>query len=676
MAKTPRFFTSPGSAPQLNVGGGMDPALTGSMVTSGVEGQAEQQLASDMDKFIQQDLEKQNNAYLRTDLAAFQLQAIQEYETQKKSLADNPQGFSSRFQNWFTQSSKNILESAPSEEARNIMTSRLGGLQAQYLKQGIGEERRALTQHRLLKTDQVANSLINRLATNPEELDIVNSQINNLFDGMAIEGIDANTINATREKAMKQSRIAQAEGFMRQDPQIVLDKVLSGDYNDLSFSSVNSLYKRSLNGVASNLKEMHKVEEQRALKNLYYNSSSLDPQNPDYKKAADLAFDDLLSSMLDENGQITASNEEYIGSILDFAKEGKGLIAPKLKSLIEGNVVNGSPQNKKLYSQLLRALDEDPKTRPVISQFNDATINEAFLITRLTDSGTPIEEAVDMARQQIREPRNDLIQARREQIRTDRLLSRENVMTELEDKYDNVHNIDRASASYRNIFQDTFEKTGDPDLARDIALRKLDTTFGVTEINGTEELMENPPEKLFPGQVDDFKKGLTDVLVKELGAEITEPGLLDSVFGDEEIKVKIDGEERKIEVSSLPTTPKDLGYKVTYKETLADGTLVDTPVINPNSGLPIKYIYIPGKAEPTDQDIKQMNKLREIREQQNRQVKELKDSALSEATKLERARREAEENVTGEDPSIFDRLVDYGGDLVEETKATISKWFD
>lgn len=606
MAKIPRFFnTRPVKAGTVGVQ--ISPERQGALSRTGLEGKNMIEAGNRLIDIGKADTARRESSYMNNDLTNFQLDAAKQYDIMSADAHNNPSGFNTRYKEWYQENAEKVLSRAPSTKAQETMGNRLLKLGGSYDLRGIKRERSLMVNQNMQQTDATANRLINTLQQQPHEFEAISSQLNSLANSLGAQGVSSSSIDTTKRKLNNLAQVATLQGRMKLEPTKVLEEIGTGAYNDLKPNQLKELTKQ-----ASEISTMD------TLKSVYLGGHNLDPTNVEHKKAADAVLDDLLTSMKDGDGKLKVSQEEFMANILTFTKQGKGLLAPKLKSMIESSIQSGNSEAKGMYSRLVTAMDKDPNTRPALSGISDNTIQEAVQITRMTESGTPLEQAVELARNEVRAPASqDLITKRRNEVKA--LIKDDDVSEAVEDHFNGYFssapgNIGVAVEQYKRIYRTFYDKNGDADMSKELTLKKLETTYAATDINGTRELMENAPSLVFPGKEDEFKQALQSH-IKESFETKTES----NIFSADVTKPIINGKVRDIRIKSILSTNRDGGYGMFYTETLPDGTLVDVPVLHPVTGLPSKFIFIPSKDKELAQKMTSLSNLREI---QNKQFKE------------------------------------------------------
>ena len=606
MAKIPRFFNA-NVIQAGTVGVRVDPGQQANLAARDpVDGEALQQAGQMMVQVAQEDEKRRESQYMNSDLVNFQVDAADQYDEQAQKAAASPEGFAQGYDEWFGERAQALLDAAPSVGSRDAMQAKIARMGGQYALRGRKHERGLLTTQRVMEVDKTSNRLLNRLSQRPEEFEAIATQLMGLSQSLSAEGVSSKTIIKNQRKTMTTARAIQLDGRIRQTPREVLAEIGEGAHNDLPRALLADITRKAAD-----------ASEVITLKELYLSGAALDPGNKDHKKAADLVFDDVLASMKDEEGQINVPDTQFLGTMLNYISQGKGMMAPKLKSLLSASITNGNARTKELYSKLIVELDKNPETRPALSKLDEKIVHEAVYTTRLVESGTPVEQALETSRNSVREPvANDALKNRREILRTDKNLKIKGVLETIEDEFQGffdagaLKNKGIAAEQYRRFYRDNFEKSGDADVSKELALKKLKLSFAQTEVNGEKELMEHAPNLIFPSHMEDFNKSLSSFMTDILGAS------------KDGRKLVVDGVERKLKLKSTVSTAKDFGYGIFYTKELPDGSLVDVPALNEDTGMPIKFTYVPGPEQASEDNQKRFEMLRDIRNIRNKIYKE------------------------------------------------------
>jgi len=598
---------------------------------TGFEGQALQETGDDLinQGRRQQAEQKRLEAaeYLGPNLSQFQLDMVGQYDQFSQENSSNPKGFADRFDKMFAEQTSQLLNAAPSKEAAIHMQDRLNRLRGSYKSRSLTFEKQATRQNYVSKIDSTSTNLINSVQLDPSKYQDVQAQLDQMIGGLSTVGVQASTIDQQRARATKQLDVAFITSQIKSDdPTNILQDLLEGEYNHLDPGTLRGLMGSAVNSTALKIQAAGKAREELALKNMYSSGAALDPKNADHKKAANLAFDELLNSMKDEDGSLKkVSNEEVISNFSQFVRKGGGIVAPKLASNINANILNGTKENAELYSQMLVNLMQNPKTNHATQQLDEQALMEGTYLNRLRELGTPLDEAIQITREQLRAPRTDLVAQRRDQLRSDVILKSDEAREVVSDYFQGtldfgrVENSDMAVEQFKRFYKFSYERSGDSDTAKDIALNKLNSLYTVSSINGGKELMANAPEKLFPGRADEFKQQVGTVLSEVYGAKPLGQHFFPNISSAPQLGISVGDKDLPVKIRSLPSTKNDLGYGLFYEDTTTDGTPITVPLLHPSTGLPVKVIYRPGDKQVTQEQVDSINDLRLNREQTNRE---------------------------------------------------------
>lgn len=127
---------------------------------------------------------------------------------------------------------------------------------------------------------------------------------------------------------------------------------------------------------------------------------------------------------------------------------------------------------------------------------------------------------------------------------------------------------DDAVRTYQELTRLAYLQTGDEDVAKEIAKSQMDKSYGISSVNGDDEYMLAPPEKLFPNlPIESIRTQLLDD-TKDLVTEGQTPKLV--------------ADDRTLGVV-IPS------YAVVVSREI-DGVEYDLPLVNPNTGELVRFV--------------------------------------------------------------------------------------
>ena len=133
-----------------------------------------------------------------------------------------------------------------------------------------------------------------------------------------------------------------------------------------------------------------------------------------------------------------------------------------------------------------------------------------------------------------------------------------------------------AVSTFRDFVKEGYTRSGNKDTAVAFASEMMNRTHGVSEVSGSQEYMFQPPEKVFPNYTSEQ---LRDVLVTE-----ATPILPEGVSPDSIGLVADDLTAGQVQGNRQATT-----WVVTYEKTFEDGSTMEMPLINKETGQPIRW---------------------------------------------------------------------------------------
>lgn len=246
----------------------------------------------------------------------------------------------------------------------------------------------------------------------------------------------------------------------------------------------------------------------------YQNLVPLDPKDPNDKKAADLL---LQESALGAPGNTSAYNNAavHIASRL-------GVVPDAAISYGRSNLVGGDPKAAASGAQLLSNLQE-ANPRAYMMATDPETRAMADTVNRVVQAGGSPEAAVQMARENDQRSKSDQEQLTRQwnaryPVAKDSTQLEKNDLskaltsdplyegTGLPGFKPGVPNAPPALAGeFDDLTHQYFNHTGgNLAQAQQLAIHDLKGTWGVSQVNGSRELMKYAPERMFPGLTGDM----------------------------------------------------------------------------------------------------------------------------------------------------------------------------
>jgi len=211
-----------------------------------------------------------------------------------------------------------------------------------------------------------------------------------------------------------------------------------------------------------------------------------------------------------------------------------------------------------------------------VSKFDDDTRSFAGVVNRMLESGTKPETAVATARDIVFDVKKDVIELRKSQYQALAKDSDSKLLDFVDRDFDTwtkqQPTITQAlSTDFASQTSRYFQKTGDIDLARDLAWKDLMRVYGETRVNGEPMLMAMPPERY----------GITPETVRgEITSFLAENPQADGSMAGE-IMLVPDALTQRAVTSALDGQP----IRPSYKAVTKTGDLVVDKY-----GVPLRYV--------------------------------------------------------------------------------------
>lgn len=492
MAKIPRFFAGSRVTPGV-VGIQEDPNLQAQLATSGDEGQTAFQAAKQFEVQAQVEEQKQREKdalaekqYVIQSSLDYQNQVFNKTQELQKQFPDGP-GYADALQQEMAGFADAVIAGAPSERAALTLQNKLGNFQLQAIQQANKFELGRVQDAQIARADETLAHLKNQTLVNPENTVGYLDQIDTVTQMLSDSGLDPVKVSSVRRKARSQVFDAALESNVNQgNIDGAVAAILNGD-----------AIEASPQGIIRTLKAKQDQLQEQQLLELVSSGIPLNPGNKEHQAGVDKVFELQTKRALANE----ASPEDVRKLAVNTVKQYK-IMPTVLKEKLVAGITNGGNAEKVRAAQTLIDIYQDPETRPTTDTISDKVFEEAYLISNSVNNGKSIEEATTNARSIVYEPRSDLREIRKEQLAdiqkgffSDVDLSLEGVEDILEDKFGVSDNLEEAVPEFRRAFEESFLRSGDADLAQEMALRQVQREFNVSSVNGGESLLRNPIEK-------------------------------------------------------------------------------------------------------------------------------------------------------------------------------------
>lgn len=538
-----------------------------------------------------QKLAEQN--YLVTGQIGFQEQWMNKWQELEKSSPADGKGFTENMNKAHLEMQKQLLDAAPSDEARLKMFQFLGQNRIKSLDAAINFEQKRGQEFRMNSAVSAVNSLTNQAMTNPVAVGEYSKQITGIREMLVQGGMDPNSADKFAQKGYGQVLEGFYKGQISSAPDAALHDLMTSDAKDRldpdQFISLVSAANRASQEKYKAAQEAFKTHESTVR---VLSGQPLDPSNKDDREAVDRFYRESIKSFKDpQSGKMTGDPRQMAGVILQVMDRTPYILPKSLVSDIQGNILNGSPQQKEVYSRILGEMERNPKLQPLLSQMDDKTVGEGLAMYDAVQSGVKLEEAAQTSRDLYRSGRADVMAANKKTLQSEKLLDDKLVDKQLDKMFggsilDTAAQIAVASfvadggnavkkawkdpsgmAEARTLYKSAYERmyvqTGDEKAAERSAQAAVQKTYAKTTINGDVEMMRSAPDLVHPGREVEIKSMIDDYIK----AENTAQGLV-NVEGR---KMNVRGQMRDIYVSSVDSFGRDVAasngmYTLFYRD--------------------------------------------------------------------------------------------------------------
>ncbi|MEY0240158.1 hypothetical protein AB7W17_03215 [Providencia rettgeri] len=389
------------------------------------------------------------------------------------------------------------------------------------------------------------------------------------------------TMIADMREAKRYAGLISAAKDMTPQAQRSLLNSIMPDPSESSYASKMQRWEKFGKFVDSNIKAQEKVFSANRLQLSIQNNFPLDPNDKSNQDAADNYFTNNIES------SFNIRDENSLNAVVEISSR-TGIIPSQIKSKLVTGSTSKNPElvipMAKMYGQIF---DNNPSAINGLSTDAMAYYGKIYDLTR---SGMDSEKAIDIAYNLTYE-QNDRTKAIIAEQMRDKKYSKERdkaAQGNINDFYSwykpfSSPNVTKPNVSnreymrdYQTLYDANFASTGgDPDLAKKMTNAQVKKTWGVTSINGKDEVMRYAPEAVYGTN----ESGAGNWIIGQWQEE--QKQLRSKVFG---------GMPDDAEFVLVPdaVTARDYSYAIMLKQTGSDNIPVFTPFLGDN-GMPSRF---------------------------------------------------------------------------------------
>lgn len=382
-----------------------------------------------------------------------------------------------------------------------------------------------------------------------------------------------------REAKRYAGLISAAKDMTPQAQRSLLNSIMP-DPSESNYASKMQRWEKFGKFVDSNIKAQDKVFSANRLQLSIQNNFPLDPNDKSNQDAADNYFTNNIES------SFNIRDENSLNAVAEISSR-TGIIPSQIKSKLVTGSTSKNPElvipMAKMYGQIF---DNNPSAINGLSTDAMAYYGKIYDLTR---SGMDSEKAIDIAYNLTYE-QNDRTKAIIAEQMRDKKYSKErekaaqgNINSFFALGGFSSPNVTKPSVSnreymrdYQTLYDANFASTGgDPDLAKKMTDAQVKKTWGVTSINGKDEVMRYAPEAVYGTN----ESGAGNWIIGQWREE--QKQLKSKVFG---------GMPDDAEFVLVPDaiTGRDFSYAIMLKQTGSDKIPVFTPFLGDN-GMPSRF---------------------------------------------------------------------------------------
>lgn len=385
---------------------------------------------------------------------------------------------------------------------------------------------------------------------------------------------------ADMQEAKRYAGLISAAKDMTPQAQRSLLNSIMPDPSESNYASKMQRWEKFGKFVDSNIKAQEKVFSANRLQLSIQNNFPLDPNDKSNQDAADNYFTNNIES------SFNIRDENSLNAVAEISSR-TGIIPSQIKSKLVTGSTSKNPElvipMAKMYGQIF---DNNPSAINGLSTDAMAYYGKIYDLTR---SGMDSEKAIDIAYNLTYE-QNDRTKAIIAEQMRDKKYSKErekaaqgNINSFFALGGFSSPNITKPSVSnreymrdYQTLYDANFASTGgDPDLAKKMTDAQVKKTWGVTSINGKDEVMRYAPEAVYGTNESSAGNWIIGQWREE------QKQLRSKVFG---------GMPDDAEFVLVPdaVTARDYSYAIMLKQTGSDNIPVFTPFLGDN-GMPSRF---------------------------------------------------------------------------------------
>lgn len=217
----------------------------------------------------------------------------------------------------------------------------------------------------------------------------------------------------------------------------------------------------------------------------------LDPSNADHRKALSTAF-------AEDSRESPVGSPQWQGLAVAYATRTR-VVPEQATSWVRSAIRSPDPNVAAPAAQFLGAIEAN--AGDAASGFDANTKAFAGMVNSMVEAGTPAEKAVETARANVYEQKPALIEQRKTEYRA---LAKDSggalnnfIDRDMDPSWFSAQPAPTAALSvdFNSQAEKYYLKTGDMNLARELAWTDLKRVYGPSEVNGVKQVMAAPPER-------------------------------------------------------------------------------------------------------------------------------------------------------------------------------------
>lgn len=475
---------------------------------------------------------KTNAIYNLNSISKLNTDYIKFVQDAQSSMSPDGSGYTENVQKFFDTQIKQYADTAPTEQAKFDIYTKASQFKMQAISNALGVEQKARDVFRMGMLNDTADQLVNQTLLNPNNTDKYIENLNSMKSVLSLNGFneeESKDFITNKTQAIRENQIDSLlhKGMGDQAEALI-------QTNDFVSSIDPKVYKKMENDIfrfqITKLGEDSKQTELLQSVDMF-NKGLLPKGDPMFNKAADYTTSNLLFSQIPGRPTFSVNDiPQATGAISQFFVQHPNGMGAQTANRVNNTIVSGTnPFETVAYSLAINSLVKDNSGRAleVISSVDKDALTMANRISTLSNTGVPSQEAVTQARKEFEDSKNPAL--------NEWVKSEVNAKGWIDNGVDDLmkkaidgfltwfptDSGDTYKGNIRELYTSNLYKYKNVDIAKQATVGDIKKLYAVTDINGSNEVMEAAPNMFYDNDVISvFKKKMSEgkvQIAKDLG---------------------------------------------------------------------------------------------------------------------------------------------------------------